>query len=58
MCSTTSSNENPTKIKIVHLDEQWNFGIHHFSIWHHLLFENLDSSFELFYFLIIIVETY
>jgi hypothetical protein len=54
----SSSNENPTKIKFVHLEEQWNFGIHLFSNSRHLLFENLDSSYEMLYFLIMIVETH
>ena len=58
MCSTTSSNENPTKTKIVHLDELWNFGIQHFSVWHHQLFRIFDSSFELLHFLLNIVSTY
>jgi hypothetical protein len=57
MCSTTLSNENPTKIKIVHLDELWNFGIHLISNWRHLLIENLESSYEMFYFLIMIAKT-
>jgi hypothetical protein len=57
MCSTTSSNENLTKIKIVHLDELWIFGIHLISNWRHLLIENLESSYEMFYFLIMIAET-
>jgi hypothetical protein len=56
--STNSSNQNPTKIKFVHLEELWNFGIHLFSNWHHLQFENLDSSYEMLYFLIMIVETH
>jgi hypothetical protein len=58
MCSTTSSNENPTKIKFVHLEELWNFSIHLFSNWRHPLFENFDSSYEMLYFLIMIVETH
>jgi hypothetical protein len=57
MCSTNSSNQKPTKIKFVHLEELWNFGIHLFSNWRHLLFENLYSSYEMLYFLIMIVET-
>ena len=38
------SNENMIKIKVVHINEFYNFGIHEFFIWNHLLFQNIVSS--------------
>jgi hypothetical protein len=41
----------------VDLDELWNFGIHHFLIWHYLVFEKLASSCRFLKFKIWIVQT-
>ena len=41
MFTNTLSNEETTKIKVVDLDELYNFGIHHFFSWNHLMVENL-----------------
>ena len=41
MFSNTLLNEEMIKIKVVDLDELYNFGIHHFFIWNHLMVENL-----------------
>ena len=38
------SNENMIKIKVVHIDELYNIGIHEFFIWNHLLFQNIVSN--------------
>jgi hypothetical protein len=40
----------------VDLDELWNFGIQHFLIWHHLVFEKLASSCHFLKFEIWIVQ--
>jgi hypothetical protein len=45
-----------TKINFVHLDELWNFSIHHILIWHHLVLENLASSYHFWKFKIWIVQ--
>jgi hypothetical protein len=42
----TESDGEMTKIKFVHLDELWNIGIHHFSIWRHLVLKKLPTSFH------------
>ena len=41
MFTITSSDEEMTKIKVVDLDELYNFGIHHFFSLNHLMVENL-----------------
>ena len=41
MCTNTLLDEEMTKIKVVDLDELYNFGIHHFFSWNHLVFQNL-----------------
>ena len=38
--TTTISDEQMTKIKVVDLDEFYNFYVHDFFSWSHLLFEN------------------
>ena len=38
--NTTISDEQMTKIKVVNLDEFYNFYVHDFFSWSHLLFEN------------------
>ena len=40
ICTTTLSDEEMIKIKVVDLDELYNFGIHHFFSWNHLMVEN------------------
>jgi hypothetical protein len=52
----TESDEEVTKIKFVHLDELRNFDIHHFLIWHHLVFENLASNYHFLRFKILIIQ--
>ena len=37
----TSSDEQMTKIKVVHLDELYNFHVHDFLRWNHLVFQNI-----------------
>ena len=37
----TFLNEEMTKIKVVHLDELYNFHVHDFFIWIHLVFQNV-----------------
>ena len=51
------SNENIIKIKVVYIDELYNFGIHEFFIWNHLLFQNIVSSWNYLNFKIWIVQT-
>jgi hypothetical protein len=46
-CQTLSNSEMP-KIKVVDLDEIYNFGIHDFSNWNLLGFQNLVSSSNFF----------
>ena len=41
MFTITLIDEYMTKIKVVDLDELYNFGIHHFFGWNHLMVENL-----------------
>jgi hypothetical protein len=41
---TTLSDEEMTNIKVVDLDEWYNFGIHHFFSWNHFRFQNLIRS--------------
>ena len=40
MFINTLSNEEMTKIKVVELDEFYNFYVHDFSGWSHLIFQN------------------
>ena len=47
------SNENMIKIKVVHIDEFYNFGIHEFFIWNHLLFPKYCFKLKLFEFQIL-----
>ena len=51
------SNENMIIIKVVHIDEFYNFGIHEFFMWNHLLFQNIVSSWNYLNFKIWIVQT-
>ena len=37
----TLSDEKMTKIKVIDLDDLYNFGIHYFFSWSHLMVENL-----------------
>ena len=48
MFTITLSNEEITKIKVVDLDELYNFGIHHFFSWNHLMVENLIRTYHFF----------
>ena len=50
MFTNTLSNEETTKIKVVDLDELYNFGIHHFFSWNHLMVENLVRTCHFFKF--------
>jgi len=45
------------KIKVVHIDEFYNFGIHEFFSWNHLLFQNIVSSWNCLNFKFWIVQT-
>ena len=51
------SNKKMIKIKVVHIDEFYNFGIHEFFIWNHLLFQNIVSSWNCLNFKFWIVQT-
>jgi hypothetical protein len=42
--ATTISDEQMTKIKVVHLDEFYNFYVHDLFSWSHLIFQNHDWS--------------
>ena len=57
MFTNTLSNEGKTKIKVVDLDEFYNFYIDDFFSWDHLVFQNLVSSCSFFKFKIWIVQT-
>ena len=46
-----------TKIKVVDLDELYNFGIHHLFSWNHLVFQNLVRTCYFFKFKIQIDKT-
>ena len=57
MFANTLSNDEMTKIKVVDLDEFYNFYIVDFFSWDHLVFQNLVSSCSFLKFKIWIVQT-
>jgi hypothetical protein len=57
MCTTTLSDKEMTNIKVVDLDELYNFYIHHFFNWNHLVYQNLVWSCHFSKFIIRIVQT-
>ena len=57
MFANTLSNKELTKIKVVDLDEFYNFYIDEFFSWDHLVFQNVVSSCSFLKFKIWIVQT-
>jgi hypothetical protein len=55
--TVTLSDEQMTKIKVIDLDELYNFYVHDFFKWNHLLFENVVSIWYFLKFKFWIVET-
>ena len=53
----TESHENFSKIKVIDLVEIYNFYVHDFFIWHHLVFENLVWSSHFLKFKFWVVQT-
>ena len=53
----TKSHDKMTKIKVVHVDEFYNFSIHEFFSWNYLLFQNIVSSWNCLNFKFWIIQT-